>query len=750
MSSAPTTANLPSLPAERFFRGSLFFLIFTSVATLISTGKLDPVTSVLVVAAMLYKGFRWWRGSGAELSHGAATWLVASYLLFFPLDILIFSRGFVENSTNPALYATLLGAVHFLLFVMLVRLYSATTDRDALFLTMLAFAAILASAILTVDTSFLGLFFIFVLFGVATFVGMELRRGGRSAISATLQPGGEKKLTKALSIAALSVAAGSVVIGSALFFFFPRFSAGYMGRTGLQPSLMTGFTDDVELGQIGEIKKNSQVVMRVQTGRPIDYAMLRWRGIALSNFDGKRWTAPHRNPSTQLPNGEGWIYVADPAQKANYRPAYLPYTVQMQPMASDALFAPSDVVSLKGSFSGEGSNSAFAMRHTYVWLDDTGSLFNPFHNYSPLRYAGLSRLPIVDPVKLRAASSDYPPEIQSRYLQLPLLDSRIPELARSATARARTPYDKAVAIENFLRTRYKYTLNLMGKPGDDALSHFLFETKAGHCEYFASAMAIMLRTLGIPTREVNGFLPGEYNDLAGDYIVRASDAHSWVEVYFPEHGWATFDPTPAVMEESGVLSRLGLYIDWMQVAWSDWVINYDFAHQVQMAQGLQRNSHNWRETARKWWAHSQRKSKRWMAIWLASHEWLGMIVPVGLIFVLAILRYGLIDKFVRRVRLYWQLRTPESARANPLLASRLYAEFLRLLRARGFARKASQTALEFAVEVEAGLRGSELVPAVREFTEVYAHARFGGVACDTQRMGSLLETLRAGMRRRKT
>src|SRR5207247_6617599 len=118
-----------------------------------------------------------------------------------------------------------------------------------------------------------------------------------------------------------------------------------------------------------------------------------------------------------------------------------------------------------------------------------------------------------------------------------------------------------------------YTLNLTGKPGQDPLAHFLFETRAGHCEYFASAMAIMARTLGIPSREVNGFLPGEYNDLAGDYIVRASDAHSWVEVYFPGNGWQVFDPTPSSVETGGgFLRRLGLYADWMEIKWNEWVI----------------------------------------------------------------------------------------------------------------------------------------------------------------------------------
>src|SRR5258707_15376004 len=182
MAATTLPASTTSLPAERFFRGSLFFLVLTSAAPLISPGKLDLITCILVPAAMLYKGVRWWHGKPPELSHTAAPWLVISSLAVFPLDVFIFSRSFVAGSSNPALLAALLGAVHFLLFVMLARLYSATTDRDALFLAMLSFAGILASAILTVDTAFLALFFVFLLFGVATFVGLEMRRGAKDAI----------------------------------------------------------------------------------------------------------------------------------------------------------------------------------------------------------------------------------------------------------------------------------------------------------------------------------------------------------------------------------------------------------------------------------------------------------------------------------------------------------------------------------------------------------------------------------------
>src|SRR6267143_798284 len=276
--SATLPAKLPALPAERFFHASMFFLILTALGTLVSTGKLDLPTCVLAPLAMIYKGIRLWRGQPPELSHTRAIWLVICYLGFLPLDIFFFSRAFVANSTNPALLAALLGAVHFLVFVTLVRVYSATTDRDALFLAMLAFAAMLA------------------------------------------------------------VALGSIVLGGALFFIFPRFTAGYLARASMQPSLMTGFGDDVELGQIGEIQKNSEVVMRVKTGKPVAYSMLRWRGIALTNFDGKRWSNPERTSETLTAHPDGWSFLHGGEHAAAPVPTGLQYTVFLQPIATAAIF----------------------------------------------------------------------------------------------------------------------------------------------------------------------------------------------------------------------------------------------------------------------------------------------------------------------------------------------------------------------------------------------------------------------------
>jgi hypothetical protein len=731
MTSAIPSGGPLHLPAERFLRGSLFFFLFTAVATVVSTGKLDLFTCAVVPAAMLYKGFRWLRGGAPELSHRAATRLVVSYVAVFPLDILFISRALLSGSTNPGLHAALLAAVHFLLFVMLVRLYSAASDRDALFLAMLAFAAILASSVLTVDTMFLVLFFIFLLFGVATFVGLEVRRGALGTIG--LPRAGhfaqERLLTRALSLAAISVALGAMIIGAALFFIFPRFGAGYLSQAGMQPSLMTGFSDNVELGQIGEIKKNSALVMRVKTGQPVTYPLLRWRGIALTTFDGKRWSTPHRQAESLAVNSEGWIYVADHTQRSDADPA-LQYTILLQPMATDTIFTATNPIFLRGNFPGDISR------------DSTGSLFNPLHNYMPMRYHAYSRLPSLSVAKLREASSEYPAEIRALYLQLPQLDPRIQQLARQITARTQTPYDSSIAIEGYLRTHFAYTLNLTGKPGQDALAHFLFESRAGHCEYFASAMAIMLRTLGIPSRDVNGFLPGEFNDLAGDYIVRASDAHSWVEVYFPGNGWVTFDPTPPATENFGLLSLLGHYIDWIQITWNEWVINYDFAHQVQMAQNFHRKSRNWTESARTWFERAQRNGKRWFSSWMRKDGAFSLALPLSLILFLGVLRFDLLRTLARRLWLYWELRASESASPNPQLVSRLYSELLRILERRGFARRASQTPLEFAATVSQ----PDLAAVALEFIHIYTHARFGGAPCNTIRLRHLLDQARAGVR----
>jgi protein-glutamine gamma-glutamyltransferase len=741
-------ASLPiaqPLPAERFFRISLFLLLLTAILTLIGTGKIDLFTSSAATLAVLYRARRWWYDHPPELASRSATLLVLCYLLFFPIDMFFLSRNLAANSPNPPLFAALISAVHFLIFVLLVRLYSARTDRDAHFLVMLAFAAVLASAVLTVDTTFLFLFFLFLLFAVATYTGLELRRGATDALipSAASMPGAEKKLARALGLAAVCVSVGAIFCGSVLFFLLPRVSAGYLGKTSLNPTLLSGFSDQVELGQIGEIKKSSAVVLRVETGSSVKYPALRWRGNALTNFDGRRWSTAAHEPEKIEANSDGWIPLRERFKQSEMRGEILQFTVLQEPMASDALFVAGNVLAVRGNFTGE--TGGVSHRHNYVYRDPAGSLLNPFHNYVSIRYTGLSQLPALDRAKLVGAGTDYPIAITDTYLQLPPeTDPRIFALARAATERASNPYDKAAALEAFLKTRYSYTLNLAGNPGKDPLAHFLFETRAGHCEYFASSMTVMLRTIGIPAREVNGFLPGEFNELGGDYIVRASDAHSWVEAYFPGNGWIVFDPTPdAPVVTTGFFTRLSQLADWAELTWNDWVISYDGAHQAALAQSFQMRSRNWREVGAAWFAEKQRHMKERLTSWQLRHTGFSLVLPLFLMALLLALRYGWVGWLLHRLQIALSLRG-RTAGASSQIASRMYAEMLQVMSRHGYSRSESQTPFEFAATVKV----PSLNSLVEEFTLLYAASRFGGIACDVTRLQRLLGTIRADLRAR--
>src|ERR1700691_5188867 len=280
--------SAPPLPAvQRYFEVSLFLLVSTGILAVITTGKLDPVTTILAPLALIYKFIRIWRGRGP--------WL--SFFFFFPFVLWVISRNLSVGAPNPTLYAALLSAIHLMLFATLVRLFSARTNRDFAFLAMLAVTCMIASAILTVETTFLIALAIFLVLAVSTFVALEIRRGGDNAISPPFEPGSPLagRLNRALGLTSGLVAIGTLAIGSVFFFAIPRFSSGYLSALSLQPSLMTGFSDNVTLGQIGQIKQSSAVVMRIHVdGDPIKNEDVHWRGIVLTNFDGKRWfTPPH-------------------------------------------------------------------------------------------------------------------------------------------------------------------------------------------------------------------------------------------------------------------------------------------------------------------------------------------------------------------------------------------------------------------------------------------------------------------------
>ncbi len=399
------------------------------------------------------------------------------------------------------------------------------------------------------------------------------------------------------------------------------------------------------------------------------------------------------------------------------------YKVLMEPLGTNVFFLAERPQSLAGDF-------------RIVSMDGGGAVYNLDTDHPINRYESDSLLAEPDVDELRLASN-LAPVSMDRYLKLPPLDPRIPNLAETITAANNSNYDKAVTLERYLATHFGYTLELPRAMPQDPLANFLFERKKGHCEYFASSMAVMLRSLHIPSRIVTGFRGGEFNDLTGQYLVRASDAHSWVEAYFPGAGWISFDPTPAgsVPTRSG-WSRMQLYMDAAASFWREWIINYDVNHQRTLGKDTVTNTRHFLDDARRWIGRRHRamlRSARRVHRHISDFpmQWLG-----GVLIVLALL-FALLNlpRLVRALRALSLRAHPE--RAPRESAALWYERMVSRLARLGWRKLPSQTPLDFV----AAIQEAELRKKVARFTHAYESARFGESASDAQSLPELFRDI---------
>jgi transglutaminase-like putative cysteine protease len=468
---------------------------------------------------------------------------------------------------------------------------------------------------------------------------------------------------------------------------------------------------------------------------------LHWRGVALANFDGKSWS----NPREQIviprePDGSFLVpYFSQgipPAVVAKYETGLgkqnhlIHYRVLMEPIGTNVFFLAPWARRVTGAYG-------------TLQIDEGGGVSDLDSQRSVSLYEADSDIALPSPEQLRAASASLPP-LASIYLQLPAkLDPRVPQLAEQIAASARTNYDKAAALERYLRTHYGYTLQLPRTPVDDPLANFLFERKAGHCEYFASSMAVMLRTLGIPSRAVTGFVSEEFNDVTGNYVVRARNAHAWVEAYFPGYGWITFDPTPGGGTSSPQgWGRAMLYLDAAESFWREWIVSYDASHQSILGHAMLNGTRNSFERVRLWTRmrysrllNLARKGQR--GVERSPERWYGTSVVLA-VALLALANAGRIARMIRirRLRVHPE-RTPNEA------AAMWYERMSRFLARRGMKKSAAQTPQEF-VRV---IGDQELRQRVRRFTEAYESARFGNSPEDAQQLPELYEEVEAAGRK---
>jgi hypothetical protein len=250
----------------------------------------------------------------------------------------------------------------------------------------------------------------------------------------------------------------------------------------------------------------------------------------------------------------------------------------------------------------------------------------------------------------------------------------------------------------------------MKASGSDPLTDFLFNVKSGHCEYYSTAMAVLLRTRGIAARVVNGFLPGEYNEAAGAYTVRKSDAHSWVEVYFPAtRSWVTFDPTPSAGRtepvRTGLSAQLQKYAEALELIWFQYVVGYDKQEQRSLATSLHNQVFDY---------------GRMITNLLATvQSYVTGNVPVVAIGFIAAVLFAVVLLFGKQI---WRwarsafVHSPEEGRTHSNV--QFYERLIALMEQRGVLRDTHLTPLEFAKT----LKSSEALL----ITRAYNRVRFGG------------------------
>ena len=699
------------ISVQRYFEISLLLMLGTGFLTLASTGRLDAVSIGLFSAALGAKLWSYVRGeSGYRLSPRAVTRLSVLYMFFFLLDFFLLAGG--PGPLDRMLAAT----VHLILFITVIKVFSARRYRDYGYLAALSFLMMLVGAVLTVSASYLIGLTLYVLFAISMFISYDVKRGIEMARQAPKGPYADParnrvEIENSLGMTALGLAMGIAVAGSVLFFVIPRYHTSYFSNFALQAQNVTGFSESVNLGDIGAIKRSNLVVMRVKiAGGPRKFQGIRWRGIGLTSFTGTAWYNENTSQRRMMAVSPGRFVF--PLQDGwQRRPEFLlRYQVLLSSISTDVVFAAAQPREIFGNFPALG-------------IDETGSLHDPQHLGAPIGYTVVSNVALPSPDLLRRAGQNYSQEIRGRYLSLPKPDLELAALATRIAKPASNSYDRALAVQNYLRSNYGYTLDPPGIEPADPVDSFLFKSRKGYCAYFAAAMTLMLRTLNVPARIVNGFQTGTYNPIGQDFVVRARDAHSWVEAYFPGYGWIPFDPTPAGPSQVAGWSALDNYLDAASLFWNEWVINYDFAHQALLAQQVDHNSRELRMAAHLRFDQLRRRGARWAfrtETGLVQHKF---AVVLGLL-AASLLAYFFTAGGIPAANLRWRWAWKFSSLERPVNrheAAHCYSQFLKIMRAKGFQKRPSQTPWEFA----RGVADSPVGPPAAEFTRAYNVLRFG-------------------------
>jgi hypothetical protein len=534
------------------------------------------------------------------------------------------------------------------------------------------------------------------------------------------------------------IAVSTFALTLLIFFLLPRVSAGILQKPRGEGLRTTGFSERVDLGMIGSIKEDPQIVMRVELpdqpagGRERFYL----RGLAFDQYSGRSWSSSSRQRRSLGVVADGTFLVRSGGSRslANLSEP-LRQDILLEALDTSVLFAAPFVESLSGDFGG-------------VQLDSTIGLHLPYPSTSRMRYSVTSRDHRILPGEQGSAVLEYASAIRDRYLQLPPHSDRIAALAERVTHGIVTPYDKATAVLQHLLSNYAYSLDVDTKTSSHPIDDFLFTRKTGYCEHYATAMVLMLRAIGIPSRLVTGFLATEWNDFGNYYTVRQRDAHAWVEIYFPRSGWITMDPTPpnAISPIPSVFVAFQRFAESLRLHWDRAFIRYSGRDQLAFIHGLRESSDSARSAITQWMSAFGVLCAHLLRTWVERLQTLHQSMVWMLIVGFAVGIISLILYILDRCP-YGRLTERPTARTQQQIVQ-LYKKMLELTARRGIRVTPSTTPMEVSRLVSERWATAEAT--VLRLTTLYCRARFGVDAPSSEELMQAIEDLGALKRLART
>lgn len=504
-----------------------------------------------------------------------------------------------------------------------------------------------------------------------------------------------------------------------VFVMFPRVGLSLLLLGQDHRERVVGFSDRVDLGGVGRLRADPTIVMRVEhpnlPAEPPVRLALYLRGAAFDRYNGHSWsrtTSSAQLRAEQIGNSVRIRRWPDPVRDRKLR-------IDLQPIDPSVVFLPPDAVALTVLT----PNNVVPSSTPTLYVTQEGQLSYRSSNEGGLRYEVALADGSESPLQPLDGAA------RARYLALPAdLPARVGELAKSWIGDETDPERRAKRIEAALRKGYRYDLESPSGGAKNPLDDFLFVSKRGHCEFYSTAMAVMLRTQGVPTRNVNGFIGGTFNRFGRYYAVRQGDAHSWVEVYVEGKGFVRFDPTPPAdaapqSEITGVLAFVRDMVEAAAQRWDRNVVGYDMRQQVSLLRAVRDR-------------YSELKTKNRVAstVLASPRRAFFSILGVGLLIGAGVYWYR------RRGKPRAQQTPPNEVEVRQRETAELYRALDSALAQRGAPRPSGTPPLTHAQSLSA--LGHPVAEQALQLTERYLRARFGHEAFSLDERREFLRQVR--------